>query len=225
MRIGLLCEGLIDLQLVPPLLQTIARTRADVRWPIQHFNAVEQIGIRTGSFGQIPKAVRKLVHLINLPPWSECEFFVILLDHRTRTTQKEIRRLIRGHSKFVVGIAIREIEAWWLGDRANTLGWLRLAEHSLAGLRYGRAGYRAESDDAPKRTLDELTIHSSDCLAQYGKGNLQLAIDFANVWRNSADLNQIEAQCPIGFRPFCRDSLNEFRAARRRLLRRRHPRR
>ncbi len=216
MRIGLLCEGLVDLELLPALLQRVARSRAGITWPLHCFNAVEEARIRTGSFGQIPKAVKNLLELLHQPPWNDCDFFVILLDAGTRSTEGKIRKLIRGHGQIVMAVAIKEIEAWWLGDRTSTLEWLGLVHQSLAGLRYGEPGYQAEKDSAPKKTLDELTECSPVCTSRYGDHNVDIARNFAEYWRDSADLSLIEKQCPAGFRPFCRNTTNALRRARRR---------
>ena len=71
--------------------------------------------------------------------------------------QEEIRQLIAGHARFVMGVAIEEIEAWWLADRRNTLAWAHLVPRPPAHCRYAAADYHAESDPDPKATLDELT--------------------------------------------------------------------
>jgi hypothetical protein len=132
-----------------------------------------------------------------------------------------VKRLIQGKSLFVLGIAIEEVEAWWLADRNSTLTWLGLSDCSDSNYRYWGHRYTAERDGDPKRTLDELTDLSPLLDQRYGHGNRQLAADFADIWRDSAKLNAIEQQCPKGFSPFCRkitEALNREKSQRGRLF-------
>lgn len=99
----------------------------------------------------------------------------------------------------MLGIAIEEIEAWWLGDRTNTLRWSGLSVRQLAGNRCGHGAYRAEKDPLPKMTLDAITGLSSRFDRNYGEGNLDMATDFGeNYWRRGARLQEIAQQCPVG---------------------------
>ena len=72
---------------------------------------------------------------------------------------------------------------------------------------------RAERDPHPKKTLNELTEASEAVDSVYGEGNTAMAIAFAELWRDHARLGDIEAQCPQGFRPFCRHAANALRRA------------
>ncbi len=145
-------------------------------------------------------------------PAAPHRFYVILLDRRTKPIQEKVRKLIAGKDRFVLGVAQEEIEAWWLGDRENVLAWMGFEEAPVDS-RYARAGYRAEQDDAPKRTLDELTRCSERLDRVYGEGNLDLARDFAEHWEGHVRLPQIEHECPKRFPKLCRDSENAFRWA------------
>jgi hypothetical protein len=206
MKIGLLCEGEIDAALVPALVQRIARTEAGIRWPVRPDDVVENLGIRKGGYGQVQKAVQKLCILLDEGHYADYAFFLVVLDHNTRRTQTAIKKCIaarRSGNKFVIGIAIYEVEAWWLADRRNTLEWLGLAGAEHRG-RYWDQDYCAEDDADPKRTLDELTRLSPTLQSRYGDGNTQLAREFADLWNSRAELGQIRTQCPKGFHPFCR---------------------
>jgi hypothetical protein len=204
MKIGLLCEGEIDFALVPALVQRIARSEAGIRWPVRPDDVVEQVGIRKGGYGQVKKAVERLCSLLDQGVYADYAFFLVVLDHKTRQTQTAVKKCIRGTGgKFVMGIAIYEIEAWWLADRRNTLEWLGLAGTDHEG-RYWDNGYTAEDDTDPKSTLDELTRLSPTLQSTYGDGNTQLAVEFADLWNSRAELGQIKTQCPKGFAPFCR---------------------
>jgi hypothetical protein len=220
MNIAVLCEGSIDLELLSALIGRIARTRAGIMWPVRVLDAVE-VRYRKGGHGQIVRALKHLRDCMNEEPWSDCGVFVVVIDERSGPARARIRRLIRGNGKFVFGIAIREIEAWWLADRKNTLEWLRLSEDSIGGLRYATIGYRSERDDAPKRTLNELTGQSDKLETTYGEGNTELAREFASIWNGNADLDQIELQCHRGFRPFCREAAETLRRESRRMRPRR----
>jgi hypothetical protein len=159
------------------------------------------------------ETVRRLVAALSTDVYDHA-FFVILLDRRTRPVQDEIRALIGAHGRFVLGIAIEEIEAWWLADRRNTLEWAGLAESLPAHCRYADGRYHAERDDEPKKTLDELTRESDRLDRYYGDGSVELAIEFAeDYWKEFAHLDDIRAQCTQGYRPFEKDVTQHFRRA------------
>jgi hypothetical protein len=162
------------------------------------------------------ETVRRLVQALDTEVYDHA-FYVIVLDRRTRPVQDEIKSLLRNRGRFVLGIAIEEIEAWWLGDRENTLVWAGLKGKLPDDARYAKKGYQAEQDDAPKKTLDELTRISDRFDRFYGEGNVDLAEEFAeDYWREFARLDGIGAQCPRGYRPFERRATQQFRTAKRR---------
>ena len=211
-RVGLIVEGPIDHLLVSALLERIAADRADFSWPVTPQDVADIIPIRKRGDGGVLDTVRKLIRYLDRRP-DEYAFFVVVLDRRTRPVQEKIRRIIRGKSRFLLAIAREEIEAWWLGDRTSTLTWLRLEANALAHTRYGARGYKAERDPAPKRTLDELTRESDAVDQTYGQGNTELARRFTEqLWREHACLDEIEQQCPRGFKPFCRKATQALRA-------------
>jgi hypothetical protein len=204
MRIGLLCEGDIDLALIPALIQRIAYDQVGIRWPVRPDDVVERVGVRRGGFGQVQKAVERLCGLLGQSPFDQYDFFLIVLDQKTRKSQSAIKKCIKGISRrFVIGIAIMEIEAWWLADRRNTLEWLGLAHEPAPTHTYWAKAYRAEKDRNPKQTLDDLTKLSPTLRSTYGDGNTQLALEFSDLWNSRAELGQIRTQCPRGFAPFC----------------------
>ncbi len=171
--------------------------------------------MRKRGHGGVLDAVRRLVEVLDgsgpVPPFNHA-CFVILLDRRTQVVQERVRDLIRGRDRFVLGVAREEIEAWWLADRVNTLAWSGLGEPLPQQLRYARQGYHAESDDAPKQTLSELTEASDRFDRVYGEGRVDLARDFAeNYWQGYARLDDMRGQCPDGFGRFDDDLANLFR--------------
>ena len=215
-RVGVIAEGPIDHALLSPLLQRIAHDRAEYAWPVSGDDVGPMIRMRKRGAGGVLEAVRTLVKALRgLQQFSSQAFFVIVLDRRTHAEQRQIGKLVRGDHRFVMGVAIEEIEAWWLGDRSATLGWLRLAEGDVHALSYGKERYKAERDRDPKGTLDELTRASGAVESVYGRnGNLSLAREFAETWSDAADLDAIEQQCPRGFRPFATKTSAAFRRAR-----------
>lgn len=214
-KVGIITEGPIDDALLPALLERIAHVRASFDWPIEAIDLLDIIPIRKRGHGGVLESVRRLVDFMDASPPSGHDFFVILLDHRTRAVYREVRKLIAGKHHFVLGVAIEEIEAWWLADRNSTLAWLGLPDGRPDGLRYWAKGYSPERDAAPKVTLDELTCISPNVDQRYGRnGNLSLARDFADeCWRQHARLGAIERGCPQGFAPFCKDATQAFRSA------------
>jgi hypothetical protein len=195
-KIGIIAEGAIDHALLPAILERIAKDRADFTWPVTADDIAESFPIRKRGHGGVLETIRALVKALDTEHFNHA-CFVILLDRRTHAVQAEIRKLIRGRDRFVIGIAGEEIEAWWLGDRTNTLAWSGL-RHSLPdACRYARAKYLAEQDDALKKTLDELTRCSERFDRCYGEGNLDMASEFAEgFWQAYARLNEIATQCP-----------------------------
>jgi len=211
-KIGIIAEGAIDHALLPPLLSRIAEDLAQLAWPLDTSDVAEVFRIRKRGHGGVLESVRALVKALNTEHYNHA-CFVILLDRRTRAVQAEVKKLIRGKARFVLGIAIQEIEAWWLGDRTSTLQWTGLKNELPSTCRYAADKYQAERDEDPKRTLDELTALSSRFDRCYGReGNLDLASDFAeSFWRPSARLREIAAQCPKGYLPFQDQMVNRFR--------------
>ncbi len=183
-RIGIIAEGPIDHCLLPPLLGRIARERADYGWPLTSEDVAEVFSIRKRGHGGVLETVRRLVKALDAID-DQRAFYVILLDRRTKAVQEEIKKLLENRDRFVLGIAIEEIEAWWLGDRTNTLAWAGLKANLPAGCRHAKVKYQSERDDAPKKTLDELTQISDRFDRCYGEGNKDLAQEFADDYAGS----------------------------------------
>jgi hypothetical protein len=159
------------------------------------------------------ETVRRLVSALSNSVY-DFSFYVIVLDRRTGLVQKEIRKLLSRHDRFVLGIAIEEIEAWWLADRRNTLAWANLVDRLPGECRYAHAKYQSERDDNPKKTLDELTRHSDRFDRTYGEGNLDMARKFAeDYWKERAQLDDLRVHCPQGYAPFEGAVTQEFRRA------------
>jgi len=211
-KIGIIAEGPIDHALLPALLERIARDRAGFTWPLNAEDMAEVFAIRKRGHGGVLETVRKLVTVLDTE-FFEHAFFVILLDRRTRSAQEEIRGLLTNRNRFALGVAIEEIEAWWLADRKNTLAWAGMVA-TPPGTRYAAEGYRAEHDDDPKKTLDELTQVSDRFDRYYGGGNTDMATEFAeDYWRRFAKLDAIGTDCPEGYGRFEGVATNRFRAA------------
>jgi hypothetical protein len=213
-KVGVITEGPVHEVLVAAFLQRIARERAHFEWPLLPDDATEFVPTRKRGHGGVLDAVKRLVSFVEESVcFNDRAFFVIVLDHRTKAVQERIRKIIRGSDRFIVGIAIEEMEAWWLGDRVNTLAWLQLSSSLPPGARYAAPGYTAEKDKHPKRTLDELTMISTAVTRRYGQGNTEMAREFAQVLEYGARLDDIEGQCPRGFGAFCRDTTNAMNRA------------
>jgi hypothetical protein len=212
-RIGIIAEGPIDQALLPVLLERIARDRAHFDWPLAPDDVAQVFQIRKRGHGGVLETVRRLVTALSNEVY-DYSFYVILLDRRTVQVQKEIRKLVSMHDRFILGIAIEEIEAWWLADRRNTLAWVDLVDRLPRECRYAHDKYRCERDADPKKTLDELARHSDRFDRTYGEGNVDMAREFAeDYWRNSAHLDDLRVHCPRGYAPFERSVTQEFRSA------------
>ncbi len=197
--------------LLPPLLSRIAQDQAGFTWPVAAGDVAEIFPIRKRGHGGVLETVRALVKVLDTDVFDHA-CFVIILDRRTRPVQRKIERLIRDRDRFVMGIAIEEIEAWWLGDRTNTLSWSGFRRNLPAHCRYAKTAYLSERDKEPKRTLDELTRLSSKFTTCYGHGSVDLASDFVDeYWQHNARTDEIAIQCPNGFGRFQSRMANRFR--------------
>ena len=210
-KVGIIAEGPIDHALLPALLSRIVMMKVGIKWPIRGEDIAELFQIRKRGHGAVVEVVRRLVEALDTE-FFDHHCFVILLDRLTRSVQEEVRTLISTRNRFILGVAIEEIEAWWLGDRTNTLNWADLRINLPLGCRFAAKKYKAEADDNPKLTLDELTRFSERLDSFYGVGNVDLAREFAeDYWKNFASLGEISAQCPEGYKPFERAVINAFR--------------
>lgn len=209
-RVGIVAEGPIDLALLPSIVRQIAHERAQLKWPVDVTDVFEWLQMRPRGHGGVLQAVRRMIRVLEKTPELPYVFVIILLDWRTRRIQEKIRRLISGKDRFLLAVAKEEIEAWWLGDRTNTLAWLQF-QQAPVGTRYAANNYLAESDDDPKRTLHELTDRAACLDRVYGEGNLDLARDFAESWNERVRLSEIQSQCPQQFPPFCAETTQALR--------------
>jgi hypothetical protein len=213
-RIGVISEGAIDHVLLNALLPRIAEERVGFTWPVAAEDVADLFPLRKRGHGGVLDTVRRLVTTLDTGV-SDYSCYVILLDRKTLQVQTKLHSLVSGKDRFILAVAIEEIEAWWLGDRTNTLAWSALTGNLPGQCRYAREGYQAERDTSPKRTLDELTRLSNRFDRTYGEGNLELAEEFAReYWRKHAKLDEIAAQCPTGYQPFEREMTNAFHRAR-----------
>jgi hypothetical protein len=215
-KVGIIAEGPIDRLLLGALLKRIAQDRAGQDWPVAPDDVAEVLQIRKRGHGGVLETVRKLVKALSNHVYDH-SFFIILLDRKTKAVQAKIRKLIPKDGRFILGISIEEVEAWWLADRENTLAWAGLQNSLPADCRYAQPKYQSERDDDPKKTLDELTQCSERFDRRYGHGSVDLATDFVEeYWTHQARLDDLVAQCPKGYQPFEQDVTAAFRAAVRR---------
>jgi hypothetical protein len=212
-RVGVLSEGPIDQTIIAPLLRAVARERAHLQWPIRPEDAAEILRMRPRGHGGVWQAVKRLVKVLDQTS-SPYAFVVILLDHRTARIQEKVRKLIAGRGRFVLAVAKEEVEAWWIGDRVNTLAWLGFTA-APPDARYAVHGYIAERDANPKLTLHELTERSARVERVYGEGNLDLARDFVELWEGRVRLDGIQSQCPERFPLFCQAATQAFQTVKR----------
>jgi len=159
--------------------------------------------IRKTGHGGVLKKLKMIVADYEKGIYRPPDILVIVLDHRkTQAVVADIRNLVSGHVWTVIGVAIEEVEAWWLADRQQTLGWLALSNEDAEAAGYG-PDYAPEKDPDPKGTLDRLTKCSGAVEVGYGDGSVSLATDFVDAaWRQSVTLDSLRIKCPGGFAPF-----------------------
>ncbi len=214
-RVGLIGEGPIDRPILGALLQRIATERAGYNWPVDADDLDTTLRIRKTGHGGVVTKLERLLKIIDAGQDVGCRFYVVVLDNRKLAPiHAQVKSLISRYDRVLFHVAIEELEAWWLADAGSVLGWLGLTrvELAAAGLDYGSDRYHAEKDQTPKATLDTLTRISSAVDSVYGRaGNSELADDFGKYWRDRAQLDIIEHQCPNGFRPFADEVATAFR--------------
>jgi hypothetical protein len=219
MKVAFIGEGPIDDILLPPLITTIARTKAKVEWPLKfHEDIRSEIGFGMG-FGEVKRAVRKLAEALERDPDTirkTFRYIIVLLDGaRTEEAQQEIVSLIENHDEFIFGIAIKEIEAWVLADREHVIEWLGVTRKDCPQCRFWQAGYSPERDPDPKETLSELLKASDNdydiwCVGaaeefveQYWKGtDLPDERIRMGEWPGKANLQVMAEMCPKGYAVF-----------------------
>ena len=208
MRIEIISEGSIDFVLLCPLLQSIAGA-AGAHWPLTPSDYTET-RLRKRGFGAVALAVDAIIqdgqYLDDQP-----DFYVIVLDQRNlEPIIREVRRKILHIPKMIFGVAIEEIEAWWLGDRNQTLGWLHLTNEAASDVGYSH-DYWPESDPEPKKMLGKLIEISDQTFFNYGDGSQILAAEFVEAaWSHHVNLEALAERCPNGFRPFLDDVSGRF---------------
>jgi hypothetical protein len=201
MKISLITEGDIDRALIPCLLAEIAK-RVGVTWPLT-VDEFQETQIRKRGFGAVLDGVRLVIEQMEAGTYARPDVLVVVLDHRkTQAVVDEIRRLTRSMDWIAIGIAVEEIEAWWLADQNQVLAWLEISREDARRVGYSES-YSPERDHDPKQTLHLLTQASNKILFNYGRGSVTLAEEFADVaWKNWADLESMVFKCPRGFAPF-----------------------
>jgi hypothetical protein len=191
MRIGLLVEGGIDEEILPPLInQLLADWRRHRRREPDYY----RFPFPPKGYGEILKNVRMLVKLYpNAEEWQRigCDLFVVVLDSRnTETVQREITRVLKGATGFpaVFGLAVQETEAWVLGDIDH------VNRHVFKVKPQPRLQTSPEKDPDPKRTLNDFYVRASTAI-DYDAWNKECARAVAPYLRGS----QVEVRCPKGF--------------------------
>jgi hypothetical protein len=195
LRIGLLCEGRIDEELIQPLLQKLIGNQVKIFFSFP---------VPPNGFGEIPKNLRMLIKLKEQPSeWERiwCHVFIIILDSkRTESIQKEIKKILDRTSDFpaVYGLAIQEIEAWVLGDIEN------VNRHVLNINPCPRLLYSPETDPDPKATLNSIFITQSSNI-ESDCWNVECARLVAPFLR----VDQLKIRCPKGFGKLAKKILNK----------------
>ena len=189
MKIGLLVEGAIDEEILPPLLK-------DVFGRLRDSDPIDTMvfPFPPNGYGEIPKNLKMLVRLYQIPSERErlgCGLFVIVHDFRkTKAVRKEVSRILREAHDFpaVYGLAIQETEAWVLGDIDH------VNEKVFQVSPVPRLALPPEQDPDPKKTLTELWVKPSREIP-YDRWNLDCARLTAPHLRSS----QVSRRCPRGF--------------------------
>jgi hypothetical protein len=197
MRIGLLSEGRIDEELLPPLLKQLIDPLPIMR---QRKHVFFEFPAPANGFGEIPKNLKMLLKLRNDElEWGRigCDLFVIVHDsRRTESVQREIRNILQSANGFpaVYGLAVQEIEAWVLGDIEN------VNRHIFKINPCPRLPCAPEDDPDPKRTLNNVFITQSDSI-EFDRWNAECARQVAPCLR----ADQVKSRCQRGFGKLARD--------------------
>lgn len=194
MRIGLLIEGGIDEEILPPLLEQLMSVLPEHR---RRGLSYYPVPFPPKGYGEIPKNLKMLVKLYE--DASErlrfgCDLFVVVLDSRkTEDIQRQIRDVLLGADGFpaVYGVAIQETEAWVLGDIGN------VNKHVFKVHPEPELPKAPERDPHPKKTLVDLFVRASPVL-EYEAWNTECARAVAPHLRKDT----VAFRCPKGFGKF-----------------------
>jgi len=204
MRIGLLIEGGIDEEIIPPLVEQLMSI---VPKPRRRGLDCYLVPFPPNGYGEIAKNLKMLVKLYDDSDQRKrigCDLFVVVLDsHKTDVVQREIKNILRGAKRFpaVYGLAIQETEAWVLGDIGN------VNKHVFKVYPEPRLPQAPERDPDPKKTLVDLFIHASHVL-EYDAWNRECARTVAPYLRKDT----VAFRCVRGFRPFAMEFERIMRA-------------
>lgn len=194
MRIGLLIEGGIDEEILPPLVEQLMSILPEHRRRGLDYYPVP---FPPNGCGEIPKNLKMLVKLYedaNERQRIGCDLFVVVLDSRkTDEVQRQIKEVLRGAHEFpaVYGVAIQETEAWVLGDIGN------VNKHVFKIHPEPVLPKAPERDPDPKKTLNDLFVRASPVL-EYDAWNTECARAVAPYLRKDT----VVARCPKGFGKF-----------------------
>lgn len=196
MRVGLLIEGGIDEEILPPLVeQLLTDVPEHRRRGIGYFH----VPFPPNGYGELPRNLKMLVRLCrDEREWQRigCDLFIVVLDSRkTDSVQREIKKILRDAPDFpsVYGLAIQETEAWVLGDIDHVN---RKLLHIHPAPRLAEA---PERDNDPKKTLTDIFIRPSASI-EYDCWNRDCARMVAPYLRQT----QVAAHCPRGFGSFAK---------------------
>lgn len=194
MRIGLLIEGGIDEEILPPLMEQLMSVLPEHRRRGLDYYPVP---FPPNGYGEIPKNLKMLVKLYENASERQrigCDLFVVVLDsRRTKEVQRQIKDVLRGASVFpaVYGVAIQETEAWVLGDIGN------VNKHVFKVAPEPQLPKAPEKDPDPKKTLVDLFVRVSPVL-EYDAWNTECARAVAPHLRKDT----VAVRCPKGFGKF-----------------------
>jgi hypothetical protein len=196
MRVGLLVEGGIDEEILPPLLEQLL---TDI--PEHRRRGIDYLPVLfpPNGYGKIPKDLKVLVRLYQDEHERQrigCDLFIVVLDSRkTDNVQKEIKKILQNAPDFpsVYGLAIQETEAWVLGDIDHVNKKLF---HIHPAPRLAKA---PERDTDPKKTLTDIFIRPSASI-EYDCWNRDCARMVAPYLRQE----QVAVRCRLGFGSFAK---------------------
>jgi len=191
-RVGLIVEGEIDEEIIPPLLEQLHHDAAPLFNRQLEFHPMPY---QPNGAGEVPKTLKFLVHLhANSPSeWQRlgCDAIVAVIDSRkTDTVHREIRGILRGAVGFpaVYGLAVQEAEAWVLGDIEN------VNRQVFKITPMPRLTVKPERDSDPKKTLSDMFVAKSTAI-EYDCWNRECARQVAGHLRH----RQVATNCPKGF--------------------------
>ena len=159
--------------------------------------------------------IKKIINLIADAHWKKSQMCVVVIDARkerhkdlnNQVRKAETELLEHGNDKFMIGLAIHEIEAWILADpKARKAG---LGEHA----KHHKFSGKPEDDPDPKSSLKQLMgeiLAENSGIIRFCYSTSEPEIETRKTMIENMRPKEVSNLCPLGFKPFYEKAKKAF---------------